>query len=137
MSGIIGSVDQRSGIIGQGGVTHYSYSDMSISANGIWVFGTNSDCYAFKFQDIVWIQLHGNDGDAAGLNNQSNYHIGTIGNNDLKPSVDRTLFTPTIHYQNENNGYYKITTTGTLHLYYPNEAGDTVHRFGFQGFYTL
>ena len=137
MSGTIGSVNQRSGIVDKGGVTHYSYSDMSISANGVWVFGTGSNSFAFKFQDIVWIQLQGNDGDAAGLNNQTNYHIGTIGNNDLKPSVDRILFSPSIDYQNENNAYYKIFTTGALYLYYPNEAGDTVHRFGFQGFYTL
>ena len=137
MSGLVGYVDQRSGIVNSGGVTHYTYTDMNILANSPWVFGTTSDSYAFKFQSIVWIQLQGNDGDNKSLSNQSNYYIGTIRNNELKPSSDRTIFSPSLHYENEINGYFKISTNGDLTLYYPLERGDTVHRFGFQGFYKL
>ena len=137
MSGLVGHADQKSGIVGSGGIRHYTFTEMDITATSPWVFSTGADNFCFKFQDIVWFQLGGNDGDAVTGNAAANYAIGNIGNTDLRPSSNRLVSAVSMEYQGETNSYLNIYTTGNIELLYPNESGDTTHRFLMQGFYKL
>ena len=118
-------------------ITHYTFSEMNITATSPWVFSTSADFFCFKFQDIVWFQLGGNDGDQVAGNVAANYQIGNIGNTDLRPSANRLVSAVSMEFQGETNSYFNIYTTGNIELLYPNESGDTTHRFLMQGFYKL
>ena len=118
-------------------ITHYTFSEMNITATNPWVFSTSADFFCFKFQDIVWFQLGGNDGDQVTGNVAANYQIGNIGNTDLRPSANRLVSAVSMEFQGETNSYFNIYANGNIELLYPNEEGDSTHRFLMQGFYKL
>lgn len=124
-------------LVGSSSITHYSYSDMNISANSPWVFNTNANNYAFEFQDIVFFQLTGDDNNSLTLSDTSNYEIGTIGNTALRPSGERRVFSPSINYDSESASHFIIYSDGKIKIAYPNELGDGYFRFSIQGFYKL
>jgi len=129
--------DAIEALLGVSQFTYYDYDDFTVSAASGWTLASTDQWKCATIGDLVFMQFGIYDTGQA-LDAATTYHACTFTEpSAIIPSSDVTIFTSSSNYQGEQAGSLIFYSNGELHVQFPLEVGDSVHRVFYNFWYKL